>query len=132
MKATLWLIVASLLIWGANLLGLWPVSVLVGVLFAILYRKKGRAIGHSFLAGIMGWGLQLIVISVKDPILPLAKLLGGILGVPGAAGAVVAFVLPLIVGGLLALSGAWIISSIRNLLPSSQAASVKSGVAIEQ
>jgi hypothetical protein len=134
MKATLSLALASVLIWGANLLGWWPITVLVGVLFAILFARKGKAIGLSLLAGVIGWGLELVILGVTHSVLPLAKTLGGILGLAGGAGTTVAILLPLIVGALLALSGAWIAGSIRSVLPSSSTSQVPltQGSALEQ
>ncbi|MGZ4031675.1 MAG: hypothetical protein ACXVP5_01115 [Tumebacillaceae bacterium] len=134
MKATLSLALASVLIWGANLLGWWPITVLVGVLFAILFARKGKAIGMSMLAGVFGWGLQLVILGITHSVLPLAKTLGGILGLAGGAGTTVAILLPLLVGALLALSGAWITGSIRGVLPSSSNSQVplSQGSALEQ
>lgn len=133
MKATLATLLASVLIWGANLIGWWPITVLVGVFFALLFARKGKAISLSLLAGIIGWGLELVIMGLTHAVLPLAKLIGGILGVSGGAGAIIGILLPLIVGGLLALCGAWIASSIRGVLPiANSQVPVTSGNAVEQ
>jgi hypothetical protein len=133
MKATLSTLLASVLIWGANLIGWWPITVFVGVIFALLFASKGKAIGLSLLAGVIGWGLELLILGMTHEVLPLAKLLGGILGLSGGVGATVAILLPMIVGGLLALCGAWITSSIRSVFPSATSQiPLSQGNALEQ
>lgn len=113
MKAVAWLLGAGLLNFGANLAGGWPATVAVGALLGVLLPKTGRAVWVSLLAGMIGWGLPLVVAGMTGSVIyDLAGLLAGILGL-GKGLAPVALLLPSLVGGLLALSGAWVTGTIK-------------------
>jgi len=113
MKTVAWLLGAGLLIFGVNLAGGWPATVAVGALLGVFLPKTGRAVWVSLLAGMIGWGLPLAVAGVTGSVIyDLAGLLAGILGL-GKGLAPVALLLPSLVGGLLALSGAWVTGTIK-------------------
>lgn len=65
--------------------------------------------------GLVGWGAPLLVLAVGAPVGRAANVIGAVLGVRGAAGGVVAVVLTLLIGVLLALAGAWLGVSARRL-----------------
>lgn len=113
MKTVAWLLGAGLLIYGANLAAGWPASVAVGVLLGIFLPSTGRAVWVSLLAGMIGWGMPLLVAGMTGSVIyDLAGLLAGVMGL-GKGLAPVMILLTSLVGGLLALSGAWVTGTIK-------------------
>jgi hypothetical protein len=107
------LVVATSLIGLTITFGWWPASVATGGLFALL-PSVHRPVWLAFFSGVLGWGLPLAVQSVTGKLFSLAKLLGEIFGL-GGIGGVVVLLLPPLVGGLLALSGAWVASAVKQV-----------------
>lgn len=96
-----WLLLSVVFAAGTWLAGWWAVPV-VGALWG---GVQDRSIRRGPLAGVAaatGWGLLLVVQSLRGPVLELADVVGPILGLTGAQ----LLVVTLVFGALLASSAA--------------------------
>src|SRR2546428_13711090 len=60
------------LTWLSGLVGWWWVTPIVGVLIGLLLRPAWLALGTSFAAGGLGWGLPLALLAFTAPVGRLA------------------------------------------------------------
>lgn len=101
--------------WAASEAGLWWATFAVGVALGLLLRGRA-ALSAAAAAGALGWGLPLAWLQVSLGLGPTAGALGAILGF-GRLGGVVPTLFTLLVGVLLALTGAWSGVALRRLRP---------------
>jgi hypothetical protein len=95
--------------------GAWWAALPVGGALGLVLR--GWAVpALAGAAGLVGWGIPLAVSALSAPVGPMAVVIGGVLGVRGAAGGVAALAATLLLGTLLGLAGAWVGASIRRLV----------------
>jgi hypothetical protein len=99
---------------GGVLVGAWWLAFPAGMLIGITVTSARLAIPAGALAGLLGWGVPLMVIHVRDGLGPSAKSLAAIMGFTGQAA--IPLVLTCAVGLLLGLTGAWLASALRGLL----------------
>ncbi|HEU4963261.1 MAG TPA: hypothetical protein VFV52_05300 [Bacilli bacterium] len=124
MRSLLAVVIATALMFGANEWGFWPATPLVGALLVVVTPTTRRAVGLALLSGVIGWGLPLLLMTGDAEIVRLAEVLGGILGIGGQVGTIIALALPSLIGGLLGLSAAWIAGAVKGVVvrPSVQSA----------
>ena len=84
-------------------MGLWWMTVVCGLGLGLLVPGWRAGVG-ALLVGALGWGIPLLWESQGAPVGSVADVLGGLLGIPGAA----AVVVTLLVSVVLALAGAWV------------------------
>lgn len=113
MKTALYIAGGAGLIGIANLYGFWQATFLVGILFALLFAGTGRAVWTSLVAGAFGWALPLAAFSLTREVGAMAQLVGEILGLGGTLALLAGWLLPPVIGMLLALCSAWVIGAIR-------------------
>jgi hypothetical protein len=102
---------------GGVLVGAWWLAFPAGMLIGITVTSARVAIPAGALAGLLGWGVPLLVIQVRDGLGPAAKSLAAIMAFTGQPA--IPLVLTCVVGLLLGLTGAWLASALRGLaLPS--------------
>jgi len=97
------------------LLGLWWAPFVAGAFIGLVTRRGRIAIPVGGLAGGVAWLLPLAATQVQYGIGPTAGSLAAIMGFGHQA--VVPVVLTLLVGTLLGLTGAWLASAARMLIP---------------
>lgn len=119
MKRNADLLIGCLLLAGMNLLGFWWATPLLGLSFALLHPLR-RALLRSLLAGALAWTAPLWVLYPADGLIRQAGLITAIMGIGDLAAVVL--VLPALVGGLLALTAAWITGTARRVLAPERAA----------
>lgn len=109
------LVLAALLVGlGGVLLGYWWAPFLAGAVIGLLTRSGRVAVPVGGLTGALAWLLPLAAIQVRYGIGPTAGSLAAIMGF-GHQG-ILPVVLTLVVGALLGLTGAWLVSAVRLLL----------------
>ena len=99
---------------GGILVGAWWLAFPAGMLIGITVTSARLALPAGALAGLLGWGVPLAVIQVRDGLGPAASSLAAIMGFTGQP--VVPLILTCLVGLLLGLAGAWLASALRGLL----------------
>ena len=93
------------------LLGYWWAPFVAGAFIGLVTRRGRTAVPMGGLAGAVAWLLPLIAIQARYGIGPTAGSLAAIMGF-GHQG-ILAIVLTVVVGGLLGLTGAWLVSALR-------------------
>lgn len=114
MRAAMLVLAAFLVGLGGVLLGYWWAPFVAGAFIGLVTRSGRLAIPLGGLAGAVAWLLPLAAIQARYGIGPTAGSLAAIMGF-GHQG-VLAIVLTLVVGALLGLTGAWLVSAVRLLL----------------
>jgi hypothetical protein len=109
------LLAAVLLICLALVPGLWWFTILVGIVLGGVLRRGRVALLFALLAGGAGWGACLLIQARTLPLASTASLVAEVSGLGGTAGWVV-LALPVLLGMLLCLCGAWLALAIRSLL----------------
>ena len=99
---------------GGVLVGAWWLAFPAGMLIGITVPMARLAIPAGALAGLLGWGVPLLYIQVRDGLGPAATSLAAIMGFTGQTA--IPLVLTCVVGLLLGLTGAWLASALRGLL----------------
>jgi hypothetical protein len=98
--------------WLGNRLGLWWLTLVVGIAVGLALRRRRTALWVALLAGLLGWGLELVALALTFPLRPTAEAVSAILGAPGIGGTP-AVALTLGLGALLAGLGMWLGSALR-------------------
>lgn len=132
MKNLILILLGTALIWGGNAFGLWQATLLIGALYVLFTPTTGRAVLLGLLTGALGWGLPLLLASTDAEIVRLAEVIGGILGLGGTLGTLVALLLPSLVGALLALSTAWIAGAVKSVAVRSRSTEIGGYVPLKQ
>jgi hypothetical protein len=99
---------------GGVLVGAWWLAFPAGMLIGITIPRARLAVPAGALAGLLGWGVPLLVIQVRDGLGPAASSLAAIMGFTGQPA--IPLILTCLVGLLLGLTGAWLASALRGLL----------------
>lgn len=99
---------------GGVLVGAWWLTFPAGMLVGITVRDARLAVPAGALAGLLGWGVPLALIQVRDGLGPAARSLAAIMAFTGQPA--IPLVLTCVVGLLLGLTGAWLASALRGLL----------------
>lgn len=105
-------VVGIAVIWGANHLGWWWVTALVGAAIGVALRGTWRVLAAAALAAVAGWGIDLAVQSFGANLSGVASTVSGIMGFGTQSGYLV-LLLALIFALLLGLAGAWVGASLR-------------------
>lgn len=103
------------IIWGANHLGWWWVTALVGAVIGVALRGAWRVLAAAALAAVAGWGLDLAVQSAGANLGGVASTVSGIMGF-GTRNGYLVVLLALIFALLLGLAGAWAGASARRAI----------------
>ena len=98
---------------GGVLVGAWWLAFPAGMLVGITVSDPRLAIPAGALAGLLGWGVPLVVIQVRDGLGPAASSLAAIMGFTDQPA--IPLILTCLVGLLLGLTGAWLASALRGL-----------------
>ena len=116
MRLLLVTIVTGLVVATAGvLLGAWWTPFVIGLAFGLVVTRPVVAIGLGAVSGFLAWLLPLLGEEVRYGLGPPAATLAAIMGF-GHQGAIPVG-LTLLVGTLLGLTGAWLTSAIRMLIP---------------
>ena len=99
---------------GGVLVGAWWLTFPAGMLVGITVWDARLAVPGGGLAGLLGWGIPLVVIQVQYGLGQAAKSLAAIMGFTGQPA--IPLILTCVVGLLLGLTGAWLASALRGLL----------------
>jgi hypothetical protein len=99
---------------GGVLIGAWWLAFPAGMLIGITVSPARLAIPTGALAGLLGWGVPLVLIQVRNGLGPSATSLAAIMGFTGEPA--IPLVLTCVVGLLLGLTGAWLASALRGLI----------------
>jgi hypothetical protein len=114
MRTAMLVLTAFLVGLAGVLLGFWWAPFVAGAFIGLVTRRGRVAIPVGGLAGGVAWLLPLAAIQVRYGIGPTAGSLAAIMGF-GRQG-ILAIALTVVVGALLGLTGAWLVSSLRLLL----------------
>jgi hypothetical protein len=117
LKGPAWFVIAvvagALIAVLGMVIGAWWVVFLAGMLIGFTLLPARLAVPAGGLAGLLGWGLVLLVSHVRFGLGPAAGSLAAIMGFTGQGP--IPLVLTCAVGLLLGLTGAWLASAIRRL-----------------
>jgi hypothetical protein len=102
------------LIWLGQILGLWWLALVVGLLLGIIMSAR-FALVLALLSGGLGWGLPLLYHSTHLAIGKTAAVVASIVGIGSANGWII-IVLTILLGMLLCLSSAWTGIALRQVL----------------
>lgn len=102
------------IVWQTISMGFWPAPFAVGLIYALVFTKRGWQYGGSLVIAILGNGLPLTIESQKWPMAKTADIVASIMGL-GHAGIII-WVATLVWGALLGLAGAWLGHAIRALV----------------
>lgn len=95
--------------------GAWWAALPVGAALGLMLRGWAvPALGGA--AGLVGWTVPLAISALTAPVGRMAVVIGGVLGVGGTTGGVVALTATLLLGTLLGLAGSWVGASVRRLV----------------
>jgi hypothetical protein len=108
-------LLAALVALAGVLLGLWWAPFVIGLAFGAQERRARVAVGVGAAIGLVSWLVPLAVAHERYGLGPTAQSLAAIMGF-GHDGAI-PVVLTLLVGTLLGLTGAWLASAGRALVP---------------
>lgn len=108
-------LLAALVALAGVLLGFWWMPFLIGVAFGAQERRARVAVPAGGAIGLVAWLIPLAVAHERYGLGPTARSLAAIMGF-GHEG-VIPVVLTLLVGTLLGLTGAWLGSAGRTLVP---------------
>jgi hypothetical protein len=103
--------------WLGEAAGLWWLTFVVGVAIGLAVRRSRTSLLASSLAGALGWGLPLAWLALFAPVGRAAAVVSGVFGVEGGA---LAIGLTVLLGVLLATTGAWLGSAARRLVQRSE------------
>jgi hypothetical protein len=113
MKISISILLLSTIGYGASVMGFWQIYLFFGAICALMTTAK-RARWVSGVAAVAGSGLPLLVMTSHADVVPLAQVLGNILGLQGT-GFIIVLILPSIITMLLAQCGVWVVKSIIQL-----------------
>ena len=119
MRSVAALIIALVISVGGVLLGAWWAPFAAGIAFGIVEPRARFAVPGGALIGLAGWGLPLAASQVRFGLDPTAQSLATIMGFGHQSATALA--LTIMVGLLLGLTGAWLGSAARSLVPEAQA-----------
>jgi len=108
-------LIAGLVALAGVLLGLWWAPFVIGLVFGAQERRGRVAVPAGAAIGLVSWLVPLAVAHERYGLGPTAQSLAAIMGF-GHEGAI-PVVLTLLVGTLLGLTGAWLASAGRALIP---------------
>lgn len=109
------LLAAILLICLALVPGFWWFTILVGIILGGVLRRRRIALLFSLLAGGAGWGGCLLYQARALPIWSTASLAAEMSGLDKIAGGII-LAMPVLLGMLLCICGAWFALATRSLL----------------
>ena len=117
MKGSTWFVVlvavgAAISLAGV-LIGAWWLTFPAGILVGAALPRARAAIPAGGLAGLLGWGLPLIIGEIRVGLGPAASSLAAAMGFTNQSA--VPVILTCVVGLLLGLTGAWFASAARSL-----------------
>jgi hypothetical protein len=108
------LLVAGVAISFAGVLaGAWWLTFPAGMLVGAALPRARAAIPAGGLAGLLGWGLPLVIGQIRVGLGPAASSLAAAMGFTHQAA--VPLILTCVIGVLLGLTGAWFASAVRGL-----------------
>lgn len=103
-------------IWLANLFGLWWVTPLAGLVIGLALRRARAVFLSAVLAGALGWGAPLAWQALSLPIGAASSTVAGIMGFGASNGALIV-VATLLLGAIYCAAGAWVGLALRRLVP---------------
>jgi hypothetical protein len=109
------LLLAALAVLAGVLLGWWWAPFVVGLAFGAQERRSRIAVPAGAVIGLVSWLIPLAVGHERYGLGPTAQSLAAIMGF-GRQGTI-PVVLTLLVGTLLGLTGAWLASAARSMVP---------------
>lgn len=107
-------LVGIIIIIIANGFGLWWMPALVGCALGVAL-VGWRAVLAAWLAGLAGWGLDLLWQALHEDIGGAAAVVAGILGLGTGNGAIV-LIAALVLASLLSLAGVWVGTALRRMV----------------
>ncbi len=105
-------VVGIAVVWVGNHFGFWWVTMLVGLAIGLFLGKVRAALVAATLAGVGGWGLDLLWQSFHADIGGAASVVAGIMGFGTSKGFIV-ILLTLALALLLSLAGCWVGTALR-------------------
>jgi hypothetical protein len=108
-------LIGTALIWLGQILGLWWLALVIGLLLGLIIMPAKSALVLALLSGGLGWGLPLLYRSTYLAIGNNASVAASIVGI-GAANGWIIIVLTILLGMLLCLSSAWTGIALRQVL----------------
>jgi hypothetical protein len=114
MRTATFVLTAFLVGLAGVLFGYWWAPFVAGAFIGLVTRRGRVAIPMGGLTGAVAWLLPLVAIQIQYGIGPSARSLAGIMGF-GREG-ILAIALTVVVGALLGLTGAWLVSAVRTIL----------------
>jgi hypothetical protein len=115
MRTALLVLTAFVIGLGGVLLGYWWAPFVAGAFVGLVARRGRLAIPLGAVTGFVAWLVPLAAIQVRYGIGPTAGSLAAIMGFDHKS--TLPVVLTLLVGTLLGLTGAWLASAARGILP---------------
>ncbi|MDQ2886379.1 MAG: hypothetical protein M3Y39_09855 [Chloroflexota bacterium] len=106
-------VIGVALVWLCNIFGLWWVAIVVGFLIGLLLRGK-NAFAAAVLIGGLGWGLPLLMQSLRAPVGQVAATVAILVGL-GSSGGPLVILLTVLLGVLLCVVGTWLGVALRIL-----------------
>ena len=100
---------------GGVYLGAWWAPFVAGVLLGVAFKRARWAVVTGSLTGLISWSVPLIALQLQFGLKQTSLSLAAIIGFDGAA--TIPLGLTVVVGLLLGLTGAWLGSAVRALLP---------------
>ena len=125
MRTWLGAILAGSLVFLANLFGYWQATILAGALL-VLFCSVRKAAVLAVVIGAAGWGAAIFILNNASAVMRLAELLGRMMGL-GDGGTVIVLFLPMLIGSLLAVSGAYVAGSLERVLTGYLVTDLKAG-----
>lgn len=107
------LVVGAAVSLAGVLVGLWWLTFPAGLLVGAALPRARVAIPTGGLAGLLGWGVPLVIGQIRTGLGPASSSLAAAMGFTNLA--VVPVILTCLVGLLLGLTGAWFASAARGL-----------------
>ena len=98
---------------GGVLIGAWWLAFPAGMLIGITVTRARLAVPAGALAGLLGWGVALVLTQVRNGLGASATSLAAIMGFTGEPA--IPLILTCLVGLLLGLTGAWLASAVRGV-----------------
>jgi hypothetical protein len=115
LSSTIAVLIGTALIWLGQLIGLWWLALVIGLLLGLTVTPAKFALVLALLSGGLGWGLPLLYHSTYLAIGKTASVVASIVGI-GSTNGLIIIALTVLLGMLLCLGSAWVGIALRQVL----------------